>query len=347
MSCSAKQVAAGTPFRAIGDCIVPAVLPGIKNRLKREVAGAAGRAERLFHRFTAGGSVPLKVSSAPVSLGSRIPSSYVRRSATKPQLQTDLSGKGMLVDAERIDFSDMIPITVQTDATPHIQTPFYTGASYLGNVIVSPGQFSARLQQLEEMYGYYAFRKLRITFIPATGSSTAGSLALAVDMDVVPSPSNTVGITYTATMQHAISEAGPVWEPFHVDYTFTGSKLWNCSTTASADTGEWIQAVLWGSSFNTPVSTIFGKIHVEGVLDFYKMNEVLGSPSLRERRVWDRFVLWEWIHHQFYTGDLIPRKDFFSMFREKIIRREREKLRLSEQAPVIVENYDVDEKKKP
>jgi hypothetical protein len=290
-------------------------------------------------------SMPLKVSAAPVALGSTTPASFFRRGG-RAQVNTRLSGAGMKVDSERISFSDIAPYTIQLDGVPSIQKPWYNGASFAGSIPMSPNNLSARLVQVEEIYGFYAFRRLRLTYIPATGTSTTGQLALSIDQAIDGSPSPATGISITQVMQHENSKMGPVWEPFALDWTFTGTALWACTVLGAPDTAAYQQAIIFASTFNTVATGIYGKVHVEGEIDFYKMQELVASPALRERRLWDRFILSEWLAYRSLNLEKISQPEFFLRYREPIIKREREKLRLSEaktSGPVAL--YDVDEKK--
>lgn len=280
----------------------------------------------------------------PVAIASQISGQKYQR-GLRAQVDTDLSGKGMKVDSERVKFSDMVQVAIGLDATPHVQQPFNAGSgTFLGAVLVSPHQISPRLTQIEETYGYYAFREICFTYVPYVGTGTAGAIGFALDMAFNQSfPSVTTGIDLTAVLQHEESIAAPIWERSSVSMKFTGSRLWATSGPASDVPNDYYQAFLWGCTSNAAASTNFGRLLVTGIVDFYKQVEVTSTPTLRIQGIWDSFLKREWLAYRVQSGsEDISFRDFCLRYSDSIKNRELSRGRKAQSVPVLL--YDPEKK---
>jgi hypothetical protein len=284
----------------------------------------------------------------PVAVATQISGQkYVR--GLRAQVETDLSGKGMKIDSERVKFSDMVAVAIGIDSTPHVQQPFnYGSGTFKGTVPVSPATISARLVQIEEVYGFYAFRDLTFTYVPYVGTSTAGAFGFAYDMAYdVSQPALTTGIALDAVLQHEEAIAAPVWERSSVSFRFTGSKLWSTTANVTVDVPtDFYQGVLWGCGSNVAASTNYGRLLVNGTVDFYKAIEInTVAPSLRIQAIWDRYVRMEWLQYRLTEGaEELRFRDFQQRYGESIKNREVSRVMKRSQAPLLL--YDPERKTK-
>jgi hypothetical protein len=302
-------------------------------------------------RLMAGQRIPATsnirgLPSPPVAIATQVTGQVFKRGGVA-QINTDLSGRGMKLDSERVKFSDMVAVAIGFDSTPHLQLPFNAGSgTYVGAIPISPSQLSSRLQLIEETYGFFAFRELVFTYVPYVGTSTAGGIGFAYDMsyDEAASMGATTGIPLTSVLQHEESVLAPVYECSKVSFKFTGSRLWSCTNVASPTDvlTDFFQGVLWAcGTNNVSASTNYGRLLVSGVIDFYKQVEVTTSPSLRIQRIWDNYLLKEWLSFRLQTGaEAIPFKDFCTRYGEPIKSREMALIKKRASPPLLL--YEVD-----
>jgi len=237
-------------------------------------------------------TVQIGVQTAPVSAGFSLPPSYFKRSSGQAQQNADIGG---MFDSERIEFSDIYSVSVATGSGSAID--LFPGTSSGTDAELSPNNISARLASITEVYQYYAFRDLIITYIPAVATSTPGLLAFGVYQDI---DNLTITPTYQQVMEMTPAMSCAVWGTSSMRYVHKGTKLWETTGNFSAPSDQFIQALLFGVGFNTAVSTTYGKIHICGIMDVYKPSFILTGVAstskkrlLLERERYSRFLRFE------------------------------------------------------
>jgi hypothetical protein len=184
----------------------------------------------------------------------------------KPQHNTDV---GSYIDGVRVVGSDL-PFSITTPASGLYSvlnnTYLSTGGQFLP---ISPKALSNRLNLFEEMYQYYAIRELRITYIPAVGTSTAGSFATCIcnNESVVSGDFNTIA----EVLQFPVRFLAPYWSPRTMVYKFNGTQVWTAHTDSGTDTEQTIQCVIGGCSnaAGTGSPSAAGYLYIQYVVDFY------------------------------------------------------------------------------
>jgi hypothetical protein len=160
---------------------------------------------------------------------------------------------------------------------------------------ITPSQISNRLENVEEIFQYYAIRSLRAFYAPATGSTSTVQVALGYVTDyalvdgggayapVIPAP------TQTQVLEFSQAALFPAWQPAVVEMKQTGTKLWHtvngASGAASTATGpDYYQGALACRLLNGVASTVYGQLWMEYVVDFYAPCPVLSSVVRRTAR---------------------------------------------------------------
>jgi hypothetical protein len=181
---------------------------------------------------------------------------------------TDIGGMG---DNCRVVGCDLFGPPIQSAAS---------GSGGFNNAywqVLTPGNISTRLQNLEELFMYYAIRRLRVMYSPEVSTATNGSFALALAQDI-----NVDSVT-TPTQQQLLEVTPSMKAPFYMvsqmEYVHNGTKVWATSTEGSEILSGDTQAVLGCALQGAAASTVFGALWVEYIIDFYKPSMVLGSPA--------------------------------------------------------------------
>lgn len=306
-------------------------LPPLKQRRKRQVSLASGVASTFS-------------DLAPAAIGVGFGASFMRMS-DKAQVLTDVSGPNMPVDSVRVSFSDLMQTSVSYDGTHQQQALLITGPANVGGIRFGPAEIGYRIAQIAANYGFYAFRTLKIRYCPIVGTSSAGSIALAVDMATdFASATLTAGITNTSVMEHAVSGVDSVWKEFEITYRHTGTEVWETSTTGAIGRSAY-QAVLWGAFIGQPSTATQGFLRVWGEIDFYKMDNLVSSISLQEDRLWKRYIGTEWVRYRDRPdAENISFLDFYDRYADQIKLRERSKV--PDRRPRVLIAYSPSEEKK-
>jgi hypothetical protein len=173
-----------------------------------------------------------------------------------------------------------------------------TGIGTLGRI--GPRVLDPRLGAISSVFGYYAIRKLKLSYVPTvsqynyltgTTGTFAGSTSLMVlgltdqaDRIVASAPSTVQEI---ADLPSAVS--GPIYQPMELNYSHNGTRVYYTTYTGNtADVNESSQLVLAGLLSSTPLggatNTIVGSIWAEWEVDFYRpmypQNELSARPPV-------------------------------------------------------------------
>jgi len=209
--------------------------------------------------------------SAPSSVGVVTSNNYFRMDGQAQKL-TEFSGMG---DCCRVVGCDLFSTQIQAGSTT-ATAGFGGTANY--TIALAPHEISARLTNLEELFQFYAIRKLGVQYIPNVGTATAVSVALGLAQDI-----DTEAATITTQQQvleFTPSVLTPAWQSSQITYTHTGVKVWETSTENSAVVYNAYQGAMWCVLLGSTASTVYGQLRFEYVIDFYKPSPILASPSL-------------------------------------------------------------------
>jgi hypothetical protein len=191
----------------------------------------------------------------------------------KAQSTTEFSGMG---DSCRVVGCDLFSETVQTGS----------GSAALGfngvvDAVLTPGNISPRLRNLEELYEFYAIRKLMIQYMPLCPTTTAGAVALGIQQSALGASAVTV-TTQQQVLEMTPSVLTPVWQSASTIYTHSGTKVWMTSTGGASDQSEDVQMLVNAVIAGGAVSTNYGQLRLEYVIDFYKPTPIQTGPSERK-----------------------------------------------------------------
>jgi hypothetical protein len=269
------------------------------------------------------------------------------RTAGNPQKNTALSGKGTGVDGIRFHFRESSAYRIRTDATPHTSTVLTNdgGLTYTGGIGIGLTNVGPKLAVLGTMYGWYAYRDLTLTYVPACPSNTAGLLSLSLDMNM-NIDSLSAGLTQEQVLEHECAGGTTVWNPMSIRIKFNGTKLW--STTSLVDTAalsEFFQFQLYAAMSTVPAGGQFGSLVFSGIVDFYEMSQIhTANPVLDEQEVWNKFCHEKWLKFLLSTpeAERIKFPEFLKRYRDKIISNERRRYSLTDPGHHVAVMFDPD-----
>jgi len=218
--------------------------------------------------------------AAPASFGVQLPQMGLRMSGV-PQALTD---RGELIGI-RLVGSDLLSIAIQAGGTDNCGF----GAGTYGNFL-SPTGVSPRLEQFEELFQFYAFRKVRIVYTNDVGSGTAGSVAVGLVTDSLTPLTEDSPITQQQILELPYARKTAVWEPAVMfEYEHTGTRLWTTSSLDDSGTQgylDWAQGTILAAFNGTLEAASYGTLAVDYVIDFYQPTPPFtNDPALSLRRL--------------------------------------------------------------
>lgn len=158
-------------------------------------------------------------------------------------------------------------------------TGLYNGSLVGYYIGFNPNSFDVRLHTLATAFSFFAFRAIRIRYVPficaQPGGTDLGTLAnAAFAIGVLESPHEASDVTGPSSAQ--IMDLNPSMltsaiSPAEIMYNHTGSRVWQC-TPAASDTSEYIQAYLagaWDSSITQTTGRGCGALFADYVCDLY------------------------------------------------------------------------------
>jgi hypothetical protein len=226
-----------------------------------------------------------RIETAPASVGVNYGASFIKKNAGKVQALADY---GPEEGSERVSFCDIFDSNVISGvvaAGPPVQAPgFDDEGAYNGYYTgISPSTVSPRLTQYEELYQFYAFRKLLIEYLPFCASDTAVGVNLGVLQNADDTDVEIAAPTVQQVMEFRPSMGGQAWQKMSMTYTHKGTKLWPTNSTGLDDSGPGLQALLICTLDGNPVDeTSYGKIRISGIIDFYRDTPPSSTaPSIR------------------------------------------------------------------
>jgi hypothetical protein len=239
----------------------------------------------------------IRYASAPVNVGAQFGPSYIRKSKQGVQAMADYDADD---GSERVEFSDTIATQVQAGSSTAANG--FGGTATFG-LDVGPNALSARLAQYEELYQWYAIRELVIEYCPLISTATSVGYNIGITNSIFQG--SALGTPTAADVNElSPSMAGPVYLPNRMIYRHRGMKLFSTNTDG-APQGVPLQLQINCILDGSPVeSTVYGKLRVCGIVDFYKQvpptstdpalvlrNRILHRLDFVSRqRLFDRYV---------------------------------------------------------
>jgi len=234
-----------------------------------------------------------QLTSAPSAFGSIAPQSYFRQSSNA-QRNTEQDARG----STRVSGCALLRqgVGILNDAGSILygaygglgQSP--TSVPYRAYYHLNPNNIDTRLTAVANSYQFYAFRKIRLMYVPTVATTTPGAVHMAIVKDPDTAVSNYAIVgkstgsssgSNSTLMDYDPSVTATIWQPASILYTHTGTRLWDTFQAGSDDIDDRIQASLICivSNITGPVSPSFnatlGWIWMEYEIDFY----IPGPPS--------------------------------------------------------------------
>lgn len=235
-------------------------------------------------RSTQKNSVSLK--AAPVAIGNATGGSFMRLMG-KPQKLTEMSG-GDRFEGIRVEFADIMNSTCWNQSDPtiytNVVTGLYDGTSFRAYQNIAPNALSGLLSLYSELYEFYAFRKLRIEYVPYDSTATRGSVVMGLMRDSTSFNLSDLDMAYI--MQTEGASANSVWTTGGVTLEFNGTKVWATHVNASGTPGahnfeDYVQATflcgLSGIDISGTDNINHGFFRISGVIDYYRGRSVNGA----------------------------------------------------------------------
>jgi hypothetical protein len=144
---------------------------------------------------------------------------------------------------------------------------------------ITPAFVDPRLSNIEKVFQFYAFREVRVTYVPAVGATTVGQLALGIAQDSELSVGAFPTPTQTQVLELNTSILTPMWQVATMTYTHTGVKLWECYASAGEEADTGFQGEMAAVLLGGIASTTYGQLYVEYIVDFYEPCPVLPADN--------------------------------------------------------------------
>jgi len=230
-----------------------------------------------------------RVTGIPAAFGLVAPRSYFKTSSTAQQM-TQQDAKGSIRVHGCALFGS--PIGVYTASTTNATQGALAASTRAnqGYFNISPTSIDPRLAAVSQTYQFYAFRKIRLRYIPFVGTSTTGGLYLGVAKDaeqaaasfavVGAASGNSVGTTQNV-MEYDPSLMTAIWQPAQIDFQHFGTDLWETYPNGEEPIDSRLQAAVVALTEGVTVSAstqyIAGHLWFEYEVDFYVPGPPLGS----------------------------------------------------------------------
>jgi len=212
------------------------------------------------------------MTTAPSQVGMILPRASMKRGGLAQALTDQDSGS-----SERVTGCDLFDLALWDTSGGVIG--FGTSATVAVFANLTPSLISARLQAIEEMYQWYAIRRLKIHLIPAVGTGTSGSVAIGISTDP------DLSAAFTTPTQQQVLELNPavltpLWAMSTLEYVHRGTKLFE-SYASSELKEQRFQATLFASGTTSSLSSSqIMQIWLEYEIDFYQQVPLLSSVDL-------------------------------------------------------------------
>jgi hypothetical protein len=135
------------------------------------------------------------------------------------------------------------------------------------NYYMTPGFMDGgRLSTLDNIYGYYCIRRLKLCYVPICPTSTSGTIGIGFEDEVDRASGQS--LTQAKVMNLTPSVLTSVYLPASLTYTNTGERVYDTDNTATAH--DDVQLVLFAEYFNTYSSAFAsGQAYIEYTVDYY------------------------------------------------------------------------------
>lgn len=222
-----------------------------------------------------GKSSPIRTSALPAIMGLTAPRSLFGFGGAA-QAIADYDPDASL----RVRGRDLFYLPIKSGSSTAAAGFGGTGTYY---ALVTPREISNRLENVEEIFQYYAIRKMRVFYAPATGSTSTVQIALGylanygITTDI-PSP------TQTQVLEMSPAALFPAWQPAMIEVLHRGTKLYSCDDYSGTYTdNETYQGALACTILNGSGSATYGQLWIEFVVDFYQPCPIIGNVSAVEK----------------------------------------------------------------
>jgi len=244
-------------------------------------------------RPQAGGAT---TQSMPFAVGFNLGPSLAPSQGYLPQLDTDQTSAkdwstqtGVRVYGS--DVANFFLASSQSTNTSYylITTNATSSSSYTATVGLTPSTISSKLSLQESIYQWYAWRELKIEFLP-TGVPNSAQSAFFLAAGILSDLDNADSLTNSSTLfQQALqivpSVGWTAWENATLIYSFHGKKLWETDVENSSFPEVYTQCMLVAGTRNTQTggNLTLAMVRITYIIDFYCPTFITHSPALSAR----------------------------------------------------------------
>jgi len=173
----------------------------------------------------------------------------------------------------RIQGTGLLVPTAKSGPVPAAQNgvyPAYNGNNSFGvSYVFTTKSLDSRVATIGTCFNYYVIRRLRIEYVPAVPSSTAGTMFMAIsdDFDLFSQLSGGVAVSPSALMQFSSSVMSSVWNNAVVTYSTDQHRVYHNDTQASGIDSTQLNFV---AATDQPTANMqWGYFRASYVVDFY------------------------------------------------------------------------------
>jgi len=223
---------------------------GQRAKTKKSQRPTGRQGSRSKQKQPQGGSGRAQLTTAPSSVGMVLPRASFKRGGLAQTLTDQDSGS-----SERVVGCDLFDLGVFTDSESGEFGFGTNGTTPPQFANLTPSLISTRLQAIEEMYQWYAIRRLKVHFVPNVGSNSNGSAAFGIATDPE------LQVSFPTPSQQQVLELNPavvtpIWNLATIEYVHRGTKLWESYAASASDVEQKIQATLFVSGANASILNI-------------------------------------------------------------------------------------------
>jgi hypothetical protein len=258
----------------------------VTQKKKKKKSTSTNRSAGASRRNLNGVGAGNMLTSAPASFGFVAPKSYFRSSGNVQKLASQDARSGVRVEGCAL-FGSSINVLSTSSLTSN---GGFSGAgtANLGFAFITPAATDPRLASIAQTFQWNAIRKMVVRWIPSTATTTSGTIFLGIAKDAYEASIayNAIGAatpsagTPQGVLDYDPSVMSTIWQSAMMDFSHTGTQLWETFGNDAEPVVERIQAAfvaIVSSAVASGVNTGFGNLWVEYVWDFYVPGAPLGA----------------------------------------------------------------------
>jgi len=212
--------------------------------------------------------------------GSSLLEKFIPLNGQKPRVTFNIGGRPQMLTDYTVNQNESA-IRVNGRAINLIGATIVTS---VGVIPYTPAFIDPRLASITSVYEAYAFREIRLTWVPEFRGTSNGQVGMALAIQDTQSAGSEPA-TLEQVLNYDPSGSGQITEPFQIVYSYTGMKLFGTSTDSifNDESQNLLYFYTETSSSNgvtIPAGARLGIILIDYVIDLYLPSKITALPVL-------------------------------------------------------------------